>query len=178
MFGYPFKTIYLKSNLTRNELESNLKELTYLSDDNFKKDKNKKYTFYGEISNQDFTIETLEPQKNTANFITGLFRGVENDTFIILRIGALKHRRIFVLFFAAIATILGFLLHDFYLYPAYSLKNAFFLSLLALEIIMMGIVWVKYNNFNRSVPETKQIFTDLWSATEISKNQLPIIFNR
>jgi hypothetical protein len=60
MFIYPFKIVYLQSGQTRQMLHDQLLNHTFLSDQGFRKPDNNPRAFFGELSNQDFTLETIE----------------------------------------------------------------------------------------------------------------------
>ena len=60
MILYPFKTQFLKTNLTRNQVSAQLIQETFLSDADYKKSNEQTISFFGEVSDQDFTLETVE----------------------------------------------------------------------------------------------------------------------
>ena len=70
MFGFPYKTIYLKSNQNRQFLQNQLLEKTFLSDFNYKNTEKIKKTFFGEVSNRDFI--------NQSPFLQSIFQTIGN----------------------------------------------------------------------------------------------------
>jgi hypothetical protein len=180
MFGYPFKTIFLKSNLNRNQIQSALEFHTFLSDANYKNtDKNIK-SFYGEISSQDFKLETIIKKKPLVNFINGDIKGIDNEIYIIARLGSLEHQRIYALFIAVFGVCTAFLIEAFYKSSNYYAPNFFNdpmkTTMLLIEAILFLIIYNKYRSFKKNFQATKAFLAEIWSAKEITKEDIPLVF--
>lgn len=182
MFGYPFKTIYLKSNQDRNNLHQALLEKTFLSDFNYKNTEKIEKTFYGEVSNQDFKLETISKKQKIANFAHGEIKGVENDMYVVLRIGALEHIRIYALFLATFGVCTFFILEGLFTNykdtygPAY-FDNQLNTMLCVLELIFFTIIAIKSIAFQKSLQPTISFFETFLKAKRIEKSEMPGVFN-
>lgn len=182
MFGYPFKTIYLKSNQDRNNLHQALLEKTFLSDFNYKNTEKIEKTFYGEVSNQDFKLETISKKQKIANFAHGEIKGVENDMYVVLRIGALEHIRIYALFLATFGVCTFFILEGLFTNykdtygPAY-FDNQLNIMLCVLELIFFTIIAIKSIAFQKSLQPTISFFETFLKAKRIEKSEMPGVFN-
>lgn len=181
MFGYPFKTVYLKSNLNRQQIQSQLESYTFLSDANYKNTNHQEKTFYGEISNQDFKIETITKKKPLVNFLHGEIKGIENETYIITRLGSLEHQRIYFLFLSVFAVCTAFLLEALYKSTNYYAPNFFSnpmqTTMLVIELILFLIIYSKYRSFKRNLNTTINFISEIWSAQEIKKEDVPLVFH-
>ncbi len=182
MFGFPFKTLYLKTSLNRENIHQALLEHTYLSDMNYKNIGQSKKTFFGEVSNQDFKLETIN-NKAISNFAHGEIKGVENDMYLIIHIGALEHIRIYALFLATFFVSTFFLFEGLYHNYLDTYGPSFFdsqinLVLTVIEFILLIIIVFKWNDFRRSLNPTKQFFETLLQAKSIQKQEVPSIFRR
>ena len=182
MFGFPFKTIYLKSNQNRNSIHQALLEKTFLSDFNYKNTEKVEKTFYGEVSNQDFKLENISRNQKIANFAHGEIKGVENDMYIVLRIGALEHIRIYALFLATFAICTFFILEGLWVNykdtygPAY-FDNQLNVILCLLELVFLSIITIKSISFQKSLQPTIAFFESFLNAKKIEKSEMPGVFN-
>ena len=179
MFGYPFKSIYLKTQLSRTEIESNLRDQTFLSDANFKNNPEKPKLFYGEISSFDFKLEHISKQQ-LSNFVKGEIKGVENDMYVHLRLGALDHQRIYFMFVAVVLVCLAFIIDGIVNGMSGNQiplsQNPLLMALVVLEIMMFCIIYIKYRNFKKTVDASVNYFCNLWTAKTLKTNEVPIVF--
>lgn len=182
MFGFPFKTIYLKTNQNRTFIHQQLLDKTFLSDENYQNTEKIQKTFYGEVSNQDFKLETLN-NNQIANFAHGEIKGVENDMYLIIHFGALEHIRIYALFLATFFVSTFFLFEG--LYTAYAdtygpafLDSQINIVLSVVEFVLFAIIFIKWYTFKKSIIPTKQFFENLFQANTIKKSEVPAIFTR
>lgn len=194
MFGYPFSIHYLKTSLSRNEISQRLTSQTFLSDVSYKKTPGEKY-FYGEVSQFDFSLESISKKSNHANFAEGRFLGADNDMYIELKLGAFQHQRMFVMFFSLLLLLFAFTIyyaaqgpqgfqypeqfHQQYGYDTsifvYNLTTPISLTLITLQIVIGLSIWVKYRNHRKAIPNTIQWFNQIWNAQEISKKDVPSV---
>ena len=180
MFGYPFKTIFFKSDQNRQQIQSAIELHTFLSDANYKNtDKNVK-SFYGEVSSQDFKLETIIKKKPLVNFIHGEIKGIDNEIYIIARLGSLEHQRIYALFIAVFGVCTAFLLEALYKSSNYYAPNFFSdpmkTAMLVIEAILFLIIYTKYRSFKKNLQATKEFLFEIWSAQEITKEDVPLVF--
>jgi len=180
MFGYPFKTIFFKSGQNRHQIQSAIELHTFLSDANYKNtDKNVK-SFYGEVSSQDFKLETIIKKKPLINFIHGEIKGIDNEMYIIARLGSLEHQRIYALFLAVFVVCTAFLIEALYKTSNYYAPNFFSdpmkTAMLVIEAILFIIIYTKYRSFVKHIQSTKNFLAEIWSATEINEEDVPLVF--
>ena len=176
MFLYPFKTQFLKTALTRKQVSDKLIQQTFLSDADYKKTDNQPRIFFGEVSEQDFTLETITQQKSLANFCTGEIRGSENEIYILLQLGAWQHRRIFLLFALLIMACLIFLANHLILYKALYPQTLAAWLLLGTFFALFATLYSKAKKFHSGTEETMAHFSALWEAQPIDKKEVPLIF--
>jgi hypothetical protein len=176
MFLYPFKTQFLKTELNRNQVADILTTQTFLSDANFKKTDSNPRAFYGEISNQDFTLETIEDKQRLVNFCTGEIRGSENEVYILLQLGAWQHRRIFLLFLILILSCTVLLAKHLWLFQNFYPQNFAAWLLLLTNIALFVALYVKAKNFHARLKSTTEFFCQLWSAKAIHQTEVPQLF--
>jgi len=191
MFIYPFKIVYLQSGQTRQLLHDQLLNHTFLSDHGYRKPDNNPRAFFGELSNQDFTLETIEKGDRLVNFITGDFRGSENEMYLRIQLGAWQHQRVFLLYaIATIACFVGFILAvanqvhipvqsempDILHAIISALKPSLAYVFLLCGISLFVALYVKATQFKKRLLSSISFFSDLWQATTIEKNRVPLIF--
>jgi len=176
MFLYPFKTQFLQTELNRNQVADMLTTQTFLSDANFKKTDSNPRAFYGEISNQDFTLETIEDKQRLVNFCTGEIRGSDNEVYILLQLGAWQHRRIFLLFLILIVTGIVLLGKHLWLFQSFYPQNIAAWLLLLTNIALFIALYVKAKNFHARLASTTDFFCQLWSAKAILPTEVPQLF--
>jgi hypothetical protein len=191
MVFYPFKIVYLKSSLSRQTLHDQLVNHTFLSDHGYRKTDKNPRAFFGEVSDQDFTLETIEKGNRLVNFATGDFRGAENDMYIRIQMGAWQHQRIYLLFLlTTLSCFVGFFIaveNQIHL-PKQSvlsdLINAILIGLkpsFAYVFFLFGLsLWmtliIKTKQFIKRYPSSVDFFSELWQATAIDKSAVPLLF--
>ena len=176
MLFYPFQSQFLKTALNRNEVAENLVAQTFLSDAEFKRTSDQPRLFYGEVSSQDFTLETIAQNKGLVNFCTGEIRGSENEIYILIQLGSWQHRRIFLLFMLLILACFVFLINHLVLFKAfYPQTLPAWLLLMTLTSLFITL-YIKARNFQRNLASTIAHFCTLWKAEAVSKNHVPLIF--
>lgn len=188
---YPFKIVYLKSSLTRQTLHDQLLKHTFLSDHGYRKPDTNPRAFFGELSDQDFTLETIEKGDRLVNFATGDFRGSENDMYIRIQMGAWQHQRIYLLYLlTTLSCFVGFFIsvaNQIHM-PEQSemsdVVNAILSGLkpsLAYVFLLSGLsllmtLFIKTKQFIKRYPSSINFFAELRQATAIEKTQVPLLF--
>ena len=191
MFIYPFKIVYLQSSLTRQTLHDQLLKHTFLSDHGYRKPDANPRAFFGELSDQDFTLETIEKGDRLVNFITGDFRGSENEMYMRIQLGAWQHQRIFLLYaIATLACFVGFFvaIANQVHVPAQSemsdiihgiltaLKPSLAYVFLICGISLIVALYVKATQFKKRYATSMAFFSELWQATVIERKSVPLLF--
>lgn len=176
MLFYPFKSQFLKTALNRNEVAEKLVDQTFLSDAAFKRTNDQPRLFYGEVSSQDFTLETIAQNKGLVNFCTGEIRGSENEIYVLIQLGAWQHRRIFLLFLLLILACFAFLINHLVLFKSIYPQTIPAWLLLMTLVALFTTLYTKARSFQRSKASTIAHFCTLWKAEPVTKNQVPLIF--
>jgi hypothetical protein len=196
MFAYPFQYLYLKSALTRTELAERLTQVSYLSDENYKKTSQNTSVFFGEVSPIDFNLEHISKKQKSVNFVRGKFLGADSDMYVKIRLGAWQHQRVYFMLVATLFTMLGFLIYyvmqepQGFRYPqeyyqlygynssetAYNLGTPLALIMEAIMAIIAIIIGFKYRNFRNNIQPTVNYLKGLWEADAVLKHEVPLIF--
>jgi hypothetical protein len=191
MFIYPFKIVYLHSGKTRQMLHDQLLNHTFLSDHGYRKPDTNPRAFFGELSDQDFTLETIEKGDRLVNFITGDFRGSENEMYVRMQLGSWQHQRVFLLYaLATIACFVGFFaaIANNIRIPAQSeipdilhallngLKPSLAYVFLICGLSLFIALYVKARQFQRRQISSIDFFKNLWVAKQVEKTEVPILF--
>ena len=192
----PTHSIILQSNLNREEIEQQLKKITYLSDANFTKQQNYNYLFYGNVSNQDFELENIKENSPFTPHISGDILGVQNNTYLKIKLSEWKHNRIAILYLIILlfSTILfiqqwlnqylwyqeifkkpGYLQYEYShkLYPENPI--AWFVAIAL--IISMFLYKQKVNSFQKKIGETTAFLQNQLHANAITTKELPLVFH-
>lgn len=184
LINYPFKTLYFQSRLNRAQVVEQLTNVTFLSDANYRKPDNNPRVFYGEISDQDFTLETIENANRLVAFSTGEIRGSENEIYIMIRLGAWQHQRIFLLFGMVLFVCILFLTQGFPKHHAIIPWNDYGLLPidLAMWILMLAtlslciFLYQKIKSFKNRLQSSIEFFNQSLDATPINKMAVPLLF--
>jgi hypothetical protein len=100
--------------------------------------------------------------------------------YIIARLGSLEHQRIYALFFAVFAVCTAFLIEALYKTSNYYAPNFFSdpmkTAMLVIEAILFIIIYTKYRSFVKNLQSTKNFLAEIWSATEINEEDVPLVF--
>jgi hypothetical protein len=191
MFIYPFKIVYLHSGQTRQILHDQLLKYTFLSDHGYRKPDANPRPFFGELSDQDFTLETIEKGDRLVNFITGDFRGSENEMYLRIQLGAWQHQRVFLLYaIATLACFVGFFVavtNQIHIHAQAETPDIIHAILKALKpslayvFLICGIslsvaLYTKATQFKKRLDRSIAFFSELWQATVIKKNRVPLLF--
>jgi hypothetical protein len=196
MFAYPFQYLYLKTALTRTELAERLTQVSYLSDENYKKTNQNTSVFFGEVSPIDFNLEHISKKQQSVNFVRGKFLGADSDMYVKIRLGAWQHQRVYFMLVATLFTMLGFLIYyvmqepQGFRYPqeyyqlygynssemAYNLRTPLALIMEAIIAIIAIIIGFKYRNFRSNILPTVNYLKGLWEADVVPTHEVPLIF--
>ena len=175
MFLIPFKTIWLKTGSERQVLADLIAQQTYLSDADYRRrDKMTKF-FYGMVNENEFMLENIG-NKRIPDFFEGDIVGVGEETYVKIKMGALKHTRMYVLYWVLLLT--GFVF--------------WFRALLGLDTVDAGIVYVFsgimvvlfgygfyfLRQFHRKATSGIDFFRGLLQAEWINFQDVPPIFRR
>lgn len=191
----PVATRFYKIDYSRKILVGKLTQLTFLSDKNFKSDKNRTYTFYGDISDYDFYLENIQPNPQTTAILDGRILGVENEIYlrithrlwaktttpVLLFLTILLSTAVFIhtwlsqyIWYASINPEPGYLtkVYSTNVYPENPLAFA-----VAIAIIAMAWLYKKkLNDFKDQINKSEQYLNNTLQTTQISQSQIPIVF--
>lgn len=195
MIGYPFQSFYLKTNINRQEVCDNLTDITFLSDDNYKKTSSEKH-FFGAVSVIDFELENISKLQNISNFVRGNILGADHEIYLKIRMGSWQNTRVYFLLLLTLFTTLGFLVYylfqppqgfqnpaEFYQIYGYgkseflhNLTTPISLVLIALIITIVTSITLKYKNFQKSVMPTLNLLNQTLHSTAVTKFEVPVLF--
>jgi hypothetical protein len=198
MILFPFKTIFLKSSLSRKTIVTNLKENTYLSDANFNKSETQKVLFYGEISEFDFSLETLNKKSNLVSFIQGKILGIENDLYLSIQFGAFKYRRVYTLMLLVICSLLATNIYyclqsphgfnypeEFYQQYGYDYSEFLFnlttpisLCLSSLTLLLLLYIVSITNKFFKQTANSINYLNELFQSHLVTALEVPLVFRQ
>lgn len=176
MWFFPFQSYNLKTNLNRFALERLLLDITYLSDENYKKTKNAKQYFYGSVSKEDFSLETIADEHRLVSYVSGTFKGADEDMFVVLHLKAFSFRRIYVVLLLFLILCLGFLVSQLWQYGPLVFKEPTSIIFIAMTIALFGYLFIKCLRFWKIVSNSLSFFKGLFQADLVSKNDIPVVF--
>lgn len=175
MFFYPFKTVWLKTDSARGLLAETITEQTYLSDAAYLKRDNMTKFFYGLVNENEFVLENIG-NKNIPIYFEGDIVGVGDETYVKLRMGALRHTRIYVLYMLLLISGLFFLLRALLGLDTVDVQISSIFGGIMLLLAVYGYYFIL--QFHRKVKSGMDFFRGLLQAEVISKDAVPPIFRR
>lgn len=177
MFIYPFKTIILKSAKSRAQIKELLMRECFLSDANYRKTDTHSRVFFGTLTDQDFSLETIEEGKRMIGFCRGEFRGADNEIYIFLSLGAWAHQRVFLLFGTIILSCLYFLGKDLIGNHSPIPQNPGAWILFVTVLVLLAVLYAKTRAFSRRLESSIAYFSSLWNAERIDLSSVPLVFH-
>lgn len=176
MFLYPFHTQFLKTSLNRQQVVEKLTAETFLSDADYVKSDQQPRNFYGDISQQDFTLETIANNKPLVNFFTGEIRGSENEIYVLVQLGAWQHRRIFLLFVLLILACFTFVVNHLITFKSPYPQNLAAWLLLGTALALGTVFYTKAKQFNNNKHSSIKHLCERINAEAIPTESVPLIF--
>jgi len=175
MFLYPFKTIWLKAHTDRADIADKIIQQTYLSDAGYKKTDGLTKFFYGLANENEFVLENIGNPRIPA-FYEGDILGVEEETYVKIRIGTLKHTRMYVLY--CLLLLMGFIFWLRGLLGMDTVDTNIMYIFSGVLIILLGYGYYFIWQFQRKLASGIDFFRGLLSADIVSGNDVPAIFKR
>ena len=175
MFLYPFRTIWLKAGNDRTDLAEKIRQQTYLSDAGYRKSDNMTKIFYGLVNENEFVLENIG-NKRIPQFFEGDIVGVGEETYVKIRMGALKHIRMYVLYGLLLLTGLIFWLRG--LLGVDTVDANIMYAFTGIVIILFGYGYFFTMQFQRKLSPGIEFFRGLLSADRVSEDEVPAIFKR
>ncbi len=173
MFLYPFKTVWLRTEGNRAELSELILQQTYLSDADYRKKDQLTKFFYGLVNDREFVLENI---KNTRlpGFVEGDILGVEDETYVKLKLGALKHTRMYVLYL--IILLAGLFFWARAALGIDTVDSTVFLTFSGVLLALIAYCLYFLFQFSRKAAAGVDFFRGLLQGEVISKRQVPAIF--
>ncbi|MEK0420472.1 MAG: hypothetical protein RLZZ161_323 [Bacteroidota bacterium] len=175
MFLYPFKTIWLKTTADRAVIADKIIQQTYLSDAGYRKTDNLTKFFYGLANENEFVLENIG-NKRIPSFYEGDILGVGEETYVKVRMGAIKHIRIYILYLLLLATGLVFWLRG--MLGMDLVDNQIMLVFSSILLLLLGYGYYFIRQFQRKLTSGIDFFRGLLSADNITADEVPAIFKR
>ncbi|MBS3913302.1 MAG: hypothetical protein KG003_02295 [Bacteroidetes bacterium] len=176
MWLLPFKTYYLRSTLTRKEIEQRILQITFLSDQGYRKTDNSKKYFYGTNSDELFSLQTIIENVDLVPYADGEIKGVDDDTYIYLDLKAFKHQRIFLVLILFALGGLIFLSSQILEYKTAVFSNLPFTIAWIMILGIGGYIGFACNRFWKLVYPSLNFFEVLLDAETIKYSEIPIVF--
>lgn len=173
---YPFQTIWLKTGSSREELSQLLLEQTFLSDQGFRRTDDRKKYFFGEINDQEFSLETINSTERLAPYIRGRILGVGHETYIRLQFGAFRHQRAYLLLSIFLLSCLVIILRGFALEGSYAMENIPFLIFGGVVVSVALFLLYQTYSFHHKAMNSRDFFRGLFQADIIHKSGVPGVF--
>jgi len=169
-----------------------------LSDANFNKSETQKVLFYGEISEFDFSLETLNKKSNLVSFIQGKILGIENDLYLSIQFGAFKYRRVYTLMLLVICSLLATNIYyclqsphgfnypeEFYQQYGYDYSEFLFnlttpisLCLSSLTLLLLLYIVSITNKFFKQTANSINYLNELFQSHLVTALEVPLVFRQ
>ncbi|MBL7811952.1 MAG: hypothetical protein JNL57_06975 [Bacteroidetes bacterium] len=172
---YPFQTIYLRTSLNRNDVQEQLKSVTFLPEVPRTQQKTTGI-FYGSVSPDQFDIEYIGDKPGYCQFISGEIKGLEDEIYLILRMGAFRHRRFYLLLCAFYFVSLALVASDFMQNGTPSLQRWPAVVFGFVFIILTGYCTTYLWRFQRTKARTVLYLRGMFQADEVTASDLPVVF--
>jgi hypothetical protein len=172
---YPFETCWLKASQNREALHEIILEQTFLSDAGYRNTDNKKRFFFGSVNEREFELESIDKERKLTPFIAGEVLGVENETYIRLRFGAFKHKRIYALLI--LFTLCGMALFIQGTLKIHSSESQIYLTSMG-SVLMFLAAYMGYLSisFSKKLKYSIDFFRGLYDAEIVEENEVPKVF--
>lgn len=174
-FWYPFTTIWLKCNLHRDEIEQRVKNHTVLSYAKGKKPEGKVF-FFGEVSNQEFWLESLDNSGRISPFIRCNIKGVEHETYLELEMRAFRYARFYAGIGVFLLLLLVFSIKPYIEFGMDAVNNPVFLLMPALTLIFFLGWWFVNRRFAKTINPTTDFFRGMLDAETVNEKDVPLVF--
>jgi hypothetical protein len=176
MWIFPFKNYFLQTSVDRARIHQKILELTFLSDAGYKKRDNTKKYFYGTVSQDLFSLQTINEEHRLVPFMEGEVKGVGDDIYLFLRLKAFKFRRLYVLIFLFAFVGAWMLAMEFLHSGISSFQNPPFLLLTLVILAVWFYLLRSCMVFWRIQKNTLDFFRGLLEAEAIDYKKVPIVF--
>lgn len=175
MFLYPFKTIWLKTDVKRAVLSDLILQQTYLSDADYRKKDELTKFFYGLVNENEFVLENI---KNTRlpGFVEGDILGVDDETYVKIRLGAFRHIRIYMLY--VLIVLAGLFFWTRAAMGIDIVDSTVFLTFSGVMFALLAYCFHFLFQFSRKARAGEDFFRGLLQGEVIGKNSVPSIFLR
>lgn len=173
---YPFKTYYLKTTSSRKDLHDKILQLTFLSDEGFRRTSQSTQYFFGEVSEEEFYLETIDGKNRLVPYVRGHVRGIDTERYIFLSLRGMRHQRFYIVLLIFLALTLGLLLGDLF---KFGIANGLLPSMwLALGIVLgisTYIVWLN-KQFRKLEKNSLEFFRGMFDADVVPSESVPRVF--
>ena len=176
MILYPFRTIWLKPSQNRETLLQLVLDQTFLSDQGYRRTGDRKKYFFGEVSDQEFYLETIDSSGRLSPYIRGRMLGVGDETYIRLSLRGFRHQRAYILLSMFVLAGLVIFFRGLFLEGSAAASDMPFLIFGAVLISVSLFVAVLSARFTRSLTPTVDFFRGLFQADIIRREEVPGVF--
>lgn len=174
---YPFSHVYLRTEMTREEVRDALTALTFLSDEGYKNDPSIKKTFYGSVSEDEFELKSIDKESKLVPDVLGRIVGVEREIYVSLSLRMIRYRRVYALVTLFWLVSFGFAVWDiasrWLSGMPFNLPQWIFLGLL---MVIAGLLTGLANKFEVKRNYSVDFFRGLLDADEVEEKDVPGVF--
>lgn len=173
---FPFKTYYLKCGANRETVHQRMLELTFLSDDGYKRTGEGKMFFFGTLGIEDFDVESISTDNRLVDYISGRLKGAGNDMYVILTLKAFKVRRIYLIFLILMLAMTGFAISEFLTWGMAVFRTPTFMLLSVVVLALMGYLIFECSKFWKKQKTSLDFFRGLFEADTVRYKDIPVVF--
>jgi len=169
-------TYYLKTGMSRQALTGKFREHTFLEEKNAIQHKGTEKYFSGSISEEEAWLCSIHPKYRLSPYMQVLFRGIEEDMYLILtpRIYSNAALPLLMVLFCAAACYLLYRLFAVWHFEA--LRMMEFWVLAPVLMLMIGFVMAQRIRFRKSQELTLDFMREFCAAEVIKKEDIPGVF--
>jgi len=169
-------TVYLKTDIPRNELLDRFRKHTYLEERGYKNDPADKKFFRGTLSNEEVWLTCLPGRERLAPNIHIRLRGIEHEMYLLLNMrmyGNIALPVLFLLFFGGAAYLL-YRLFSFYGPFAAQLPEFWVLA----PVVFILAIWIISTQirFRRTREQTIDFIRGLTEGDVVNEADIPGVF--
>jgi hypothetical protein len=174
-FLYPFRTLWLKSSMSREEIEKTVKNHTVLSYARSAKRDGKAF-FFGEVSNEEFWLETIDNTGKLCPFIRCNIKGIDDETYLELELRGFRFARFYAAIVVVLLIMLIFSVKPFIDYGSGAFENPVFVLLPLFFLLLASGLFYFNRRFAQQINTTKDFFRGMLEAEVVSEQEIPLVF--
>jgi hypothetical protein len=169
-------TVYLKTDIPRNELLERFRKHTYLEEKGYENDPADKKFFRGTISNEEVWLTCLPGRERLVPNIHVRLRGIEHDMYLLVNMrlyGNIALPVLFMLFFGGTAYLVFRL---FAFYGPFALQRPEFWVLAPVALTLAIWILASQIRFRRTRERTIDFIRGMTESDIVNESDIPGVF--